>query len=128
MATIEELTSVVLRHREERMWQEIHTIPKLAAALAVEAAEFLELTLWRDQDEIRRLLSTGRGKVAASSELADVFILTLTLAADLQIDLAEALLEKLRSDAIKYPSEVVRGRATKWPDSVGGEADNREDK
>jgi NTP pyrophosphatase (non-canonical NTP hydrolase) len=123
MTTIEELTDLVLRYRDERQWQKIHSIPKLAAALAVESGELLELTLWRDEEEVKRLLSTGDGRAAAAAELADILTLTLTLAADLQIDLAAALREKLRADEVKYPPEEARGRALKRPDNVGAETD-----
>jgi NTP pyrophosphatase (non-canonical NTP hydrolase) len=47
-------------------------------------------------------------------ELADVLHSVLLLAADLKVDLGQALEQKLTKDAKKYPIEKARGRNTKY--------------
>jgi dCTP diphosphatase len=47
-------------------------------------------------------------------ELADIFLYTLRLSQKLDIDLIAAANEKMESNALKYPSDKVRGSAKKY--------------
>src|SRR3954451_24171313 len=101
------LTQRVLRHREERDWGQFHTPKELAVSLTVEAAELLSLMQWKTGEQLRHAMIDKRDKVV--DELADVLHSTLLLAADLEIDLADALKQKLAKDAVKYPVEKAKG-------------------
>ncbi|QOV89692.1 nucleotide pyrophosphohydrolase [Humisphaera borealis] len=107
-----ELTARVLRHRDERDWAQFHTPKELAISLAVEASELLALMQWQTGEALTRAVTNKRDKIV--DELADVLHSTLLLAADLKIDLAEALKQKLAKDALKYPVEKSKGRAVKY--------------
>ena len=95
------------RFNSERDWSQFHTPKDLAMALNVEAAELLELLLWKRTDEE---LDTER----LAEELSDVLITTLNLASRLQIDLASATQDKIAQNALKYPVDRARGKALKY--------------
>jgi len=110
--TLAELTSRVLRHRDERDWAQFHTPKELAISLTVESAELLALMQWQSGEALTQAMNSKRQKIV--DELADVLHSTLLLAADLKVDLAEALVQKLAKDALKYPVEKSKGRAVKY--------------
>lgn len=112
--TLADLTTRVLRHRDERDWAQFHTPKELAISLAVESAELLALMQWQTGDALKQAVAARREKIV--DELADVLHSTLLLAADLSIDLADALEQKLAKDALKYPVEKSKGRAVKYTD------------
>ena len=95
------------RFNSDRDWSQFHTPKDLAMALNVEAAELLELLLWKRTDEE---LDTER----LAEELSDVLITTLNLASRLQIDLASATQDKIAQNALKYPVDRARGKALKY--------------
>lgn len=110
--SIAELMARVLKHRDERDWAQFHTPKELAISLAVEAGELLALMQWKSGTELADYLSQKRD--AVRDELADVLHSLLLLANDLQVDLPEALEQKLIKDAAKYPVEKARGQAKKY--------------
>ena len=110
--TLSTLTAAVLKHRDERDWAQFHTPKELAISLCVEAAELLSLMQWKSARELEQALATKRDKVR--DELADVLHSLLLLADDLKIPLGEALLEKLKKDALKYPAHRARGKNLKY--------------
>jgi NTP pyrophosphatase (non-canonical NTP hydrolase) len=112
--TLEELTKRVLRFRDERDWAQFHTPKELAVSLVVEASELLALMQWKTGDDLKAAVEKRREKIR--DELADVLHSTLLLANDLDVNLAEALEQKLAKDEKKYPVEKSRGRAEKYTD------------
>jgi NTP pyrophosphatase (non-canonical NTP hydrolase) len=111
-ATLAELTQRVLHHRDQREWAQFHTPKELAVSLAVEAGELLALMQWKTGDDLTNHLAARQEKVR--DELADVLHSLLLLANDLNVDLGEALAQKLQKDAVKYPVEKSRGQAKKY--------------
>jgi len=83
----------------------------MALAIAIEAAELLELFLWKNDDEIRSVVA--QRQEALRDEIADVAIYLIELADNLNIDLGDAIREKLKKNSIKYPIERARGRSSK---------------
>lgn len=109
--TILELRKAVARFNEERDWGQYHNARNLAMALSVEAGELLELFLWSRDDGPQPPVEGRRPHVA--HELADVVICLMNLANQLDIDVSEAVVEKLSMNAKKYPIEKARGRMEK---------------
>jgi len=105
-----DLRKHIAAFRDERDWAQFHSPKNLAMAIAVEAAELLEIYLWRPDSEGH----TDEDRERTKEEIADVLILLLSLADRLDIDLAAAVGEKLARNARKYPSELVRGSAKKY--------------
>lgn len=111
-ASLESLTRRVLQHRDERNWAQFHTPKELAISLSVEAVELLSLMQWKNEAEVREVVERKHDKL--QDELADVFHSVLLLANELNIDLGEALDQKLRKDAMKYPVEKAKGKNLKY--------------
>ena len=110
--TFPELTRRVLQHRDERQWAQFHTPKELAISLCVESAELLSLMQWKSPEQVQQVVKAKRAEV--QDELADVLHSVLLLASDLEIDLGEALVQKLKKDAEKYPVSKAKGRNSKY--------------
>lgn len=104
----ERLTAFAL----ERDWDQFHNPKNLAMALAGEAGELVEHFQWLTFDEAANLPPATKDAVAL--ECADVLLFLLRLTDKLDIDLAAAAEKKLELNALKYPVEKARGRATKY--------------
>lgn len=102
------------RFADERDWQQFHTPKNLAIALSVEAAELLERFQWLTDEQSHQLESSPADFEAVRQEMADVQIYLLRLADLLGVDLEQAVRDKMRRNAEKYPVELARGNATKY--------------
>jgi NTP pyrophosphatase (non-canonical NTP hydrolase) len=112
MSELQTLRKQLKQFANEREWTSFHTPKNLASALAVEAAELLEPFQW---------LSTGHANElgeqqsqAVADEMADVLSYLILLADQLNVDLYQATLEKIKRNAQKYPVELVKGSAKKY--------------
>src|SRR2546423_7332271 len=112
MATLDELTQLILRFRADRHWEQFHNPKDVALSLTLEAAELLELTQWKNGDELREHLKAN--KEAVGDELSDILGWILILAHDQGIDLADAFTRKIAKNEQKYPVEKARGSARKY--------------
>jgi|SRR6056297_1937649 len=106
MSDIKEITGAILKFRDERDWEQFHNPKDLAVALNVEAGELLEHFLWKDADE------ADPEKVR--EELADVLNYSFLIAEKYGLDIKEIMLEKIKSNAQKYPSDKAKGSAKKY--------------
>jgi len=104
--TLIPLTKKVLKFRDDRNWAQFHTGKDIAMDLSVEAAEVLELFLWKQDDAI----NTEKLK----DELGDVFYALLLLADHYQVDLETAFINKLKKNERKYPVEKFRNSNRKY--------------
>lgn len=99
---------------DAREWERFHSPKNLATALAVEAAELLEPFQWLKEEESRQLVLYPADYQRVREEIADVMIYLLRLADQLEIDLEQAVEEKIRKNAEKYPVSLARGNAVKY--------------
>jgi NTP pyrophosphatase (non-canonical NTP hydrolase) len=106
------MLAATLKFRAKRNWQQFHTPKELALCLSLEAAEVVELMQWRDGEALRKHLAEN--KEALADELSDVVHAVLLLAHDNGIDLGAAYLRKMEKNAVKYPVEKAKDRATKY--------------
>ena len=111
MTQLEQLTAALVAFREERDWAQFHDSKNLASAIAIEAAEINELYLWKNGDAAESIDVERLGE-----ELADVMAYVLLLAYKNNINMAVALQEKMKKNALKYPVEKAKGVATKYTD------------
>lgn len=112
---IRDLAELKARLREfvaERDWDQFHSPKNLSMALAVEAAELVEIFQWLTEADSAVLDGSRRGR--AEAELADILIYLVRIADRLDIDLLQAAARKLEDNARKYPAERVRGLALKY--------------
>ena len=104
-----ELTQALLQFRDERNWAQFHTLRNLIVSLNLEAAELLELTQWKSEEEMLEI--SGE---ALRDECADVLLYLLLIADKAGINLEEAARNKLKKNAAKYPVEKSYGSSRKY--------------
>lgn len=110
--TLATLREAVRQFAAERDWEKFHSPKNLSMGMAVEAAELMEHFLWTDCEPSRAIGSDPARLQAVGEEMADVACYLLTMSNVLGIDLSEAILAKIAKNALKYPAEQYRGRAT----------------
>ena len=104
---IAELQERYERFVAERDWEEYHAPKNLAASVAVEAGELLEVFQWHDVLPAAAYEDAADVEAAAADELADVFIYGLGLAAALDIDVREAIAAKLDRNERRFDPETA---------------------
>lgn len=109
-----ELTDALRRFRDERDWAQFHTLRNLIVSLNLEAAELLELTQWKSDEEMAALSATPQAHEALRDECADVLLYLLLIADKAGIDLIDAARRKLEKNATKYPIEKSYGSSKKY--------------
>lgn len=114
MTDIEDLTARIRAFSDARSWGQFHTPKNLTMALAGEAGELLAELQWLTDDEIRTGLSDPDLRDRVRMEAADVFMYLLRFADVTGIDLAQATLDKLARNELRYPVEKSRGNASKY--------------
>lgn len=106
MDQIEQITSKIIKFRDERDWEQFHNGKDLALALSIEAAELNQLFLWKDAEDVNI--------DQLKEELADVLNYSLLLAAKYGFDVEKIIMEKIAKNAAKYPVEKSKGNAKKY--------------
>ncbi|MEC4720572.1 nucleotide pyrophosphohydrolase [Noviherbaspirillum sp. CPCC 100848] len=114
-ADLEAIRTMLIRFRDERNWKQFHNLKNLIISLNLEAAELLELTQWKSDEELLRLSSTDAGfREQLADECADVLLYLLLVAGEGGIDLLKAAEDKIRKNAEKYPVDQSYGSAAKY--------------
>jgi len=96
MCEIEELQKMVIDFRDKRGWEKFHTAKNLSMSISIESSELMELFQWHD--EISRV-----NRESLKDEIADIFIYLLLMAETVDIDICEAVKNKLDKNKEKYP-------------------------
>lgn len=111
------LNNLKMRLREfsrARDWDRFHSPKNLSMALIVEAAELVEQFQWLTEAQSAELSVEKRRDV--EQELADILIYLVRLADQLNVDLPQAVDDKIQLNERRYPADVVRGQAKKYSD------------
>lgn len=98
---IENLKKIILKFSNDRNWDKHHNPKNLTMALNVEASELLEIFQWLNLEESQNL--SDEKKEHAKQEIADIAIYLIRLCIKLDIDLEEAIIEKMKLNEKKYP-------------------------
>jgi dCTP diphosphatase len=110
--TLAQSKARVARFAQEREWNQFHSPKNLSMAMAVEAAELMEKFLWIDPKDSYQEVMANRQEI--EDELADILMYLLNFANVTNIDLSNAMENKMRQNAVKYPVEKSKGRSTKY--------------
>lgn len=97
--TLDELKQLADKFRNDRNWGKHHSTKNLAVSIAIEAAELMEKFQWDDYAD-------KNAKKEVKDELADIIVYCLYLASENNIDISEAVTNKLEKAAKKYPVEL----------------------
>ncbi len=108
------LQTALFKFRDERNWKQFHTLKNLIASVSIEAAELLELTQWKTDEEMQAAKSDPAYQQALQDECADVFMYLLLVADVAGFNLLEAATAKLKKNELKYPVGLAYGSAKKY--------------
>ena len=93
-----------LRHfAAERDWQPFHTPKNLSTALMVESAELAEIFQWMTPEQSGMAHQDAGMKQSISDEVADVLLYLLQVADRCEINIEQAVRDKLARNGLKYP-------------------------
>ena len=95
----------------ERDWDQFHSPKNLSMALSVEVAELVEHFQWLTEAQSRSLGAEELAEI--SEEIADIQIYLTRLADQIDVDIENAVSEKLKVNAGKYPVAKAYGSALK---------------
>jgi NTP pyrophosphatase (non-canonical NTP hydrolase) len=108
--TVAEMRAVVARFVAEREWEGYHDAKNVSMSVAIEAAELMEHFQWVRSEELGALLADGPTRAQVVDEVADIACYVIALANVLEIDLSDAVAQKVAKNAEKYPVARFRGR------------------
>jgi NTP pyrophosphatase (non-canonical NTP hydrolase) len=104
------LRQIMREFLRERAWEKYHTPRNLAASVAVEAGELLELFQWLTPDEAAdRARSDPDFRRAVSEEMCDVLMYCISLANSMDLPVAQSIADKMAKNRAKYPPEKFHG-------------------
>ena len=86
----------------ERDWDQFHNPKNLSMALSVEASELVEIFQWLTPEQAEAIMSTNESE-HVKEEMADVMIYLIRLAGKLNVDLEDAVADKIVKNSEKYP-------------------------
>jgi len=110
---IKEIQKKLANFANERDWDQFHSPKNLVMALTSEVGELNELYQWLNEEQ--SLLDNKNDDFSqVKHEIADIFIYLLRIADKLNIDIEDAVKEKMKINAEKYPVDLAKGNATKY--------------
>jgi len=112
LSELEELKMRLRAFAKERDWDQFHAPKNLAMALSVEVAELVEHFQWLSEDQSKSLDEKTKAEVA--DEIADVQVYLIRLADKLDVDILDAVGQKIEKNKAKYPVDKVRGKSKKY--------------
>ncbi len=107
--TLEELKALVQQFIDERDWQKYHNPKNLAMSISIESAELMEIFQWLTLEESIALKNNKAKFEQIKEEVADIIIYCLNLGNVLDIDLSQAIVEKIEKNKSKYPTSEYKG-------------------
>lgn len=109
--TVGELREAVEAFVAERDWRQFHNAKDLAISISLEASELLEEFQWLDAGQVASASADPEARERIRLELADILVYCLCLSNALELDVSDAVLEKLKIAAQKYRQEDYQGKA-----------------
>ena len=120
MISIEVLQKELQAFADERDWDQFHSPKNLSMALSVEASELVECFQWLTEEQSKNL--SPEQYQAVIDEMADVQVYLLRLATKLDVNLLEAVEQKMVKNAEKYPADKVKGSSKKYTEYLKDDA------
>ena len=109
VTTLAEIKVLIESFVEEREWKQFHNPKNLSMALSIEAAELMELFQWLTLDEAKEIMKEGNKRENAIGEIADIMIYAIAFCNRNNIDISDAINQKLEKNIQKYPSKKFKG-------------------
>ncbi|NQT97828.1 MAG: nucleotide pyrophosphohydrolase [Candidatus Marinimicrobia bacterium] len=108
--SVQELKTIVEEFIQAREWEQFHSPKNLSMALAVEAAELMNIFKWQASEAAWEALNDDKVRQDVEDELADIFVYALAFANRHNIDISSAIRSKMLKNGEKYPQEKFKGR------------------
>ncbi len=112
MKELEQIKLQLRQFADDRNWDQFHSPKNLSMALIAEAAELVEHFQWLTEEQSKSLKQDQLAKV--KEELADIQIYLIRIADKLDVDLIDAVENKIEANNKKYPADKVRGSSKKY--------------
>lgn len=106
MNDINQIIKALTDFRDERDWAQFHNPKDLSLAISIEAAELLELFLWKKAED------ANIDKV--KDELADILSFAFLLAEKYNLNIKDIIMDKIAKNDQKYPVAKAKGTAKKY--------------
>jgi NTP pyrophosphatase (non-canonical NTP hydrolase) len=103
--------------KEKRDWEKFHEPKNIAMSISIEASELMEHFQWKDNVPIEKIKEDNELMAGVREELADVILYSLSMAQRLDIDIEEAVLEKLDENRERFDEETaedIKGELDEW--------------
>lgn len=119
MASDQSTTIAALKERvkqfvDDRDWAKYHNPKDVAVSITIEAAELVEIFQWVKDSEQDKVTGDSAKMRKLKDELADVLIYCVSLANVLDIDIGQAVFQKIAKNEGKYPVERIKGNYRKY--------------
>lgn len=98
---INKIDLLLKKFNQERDWEKFHSPKNLIMALTGEIGELNEVFQWKTEEESLNL--SPQELIQVSDEIADIAIYLLILKSALNIDLEQAILNKIIKNKEKHP-------------------------
>ncbi|WP_148552135.1 nucleotide pyrophosphohydrolase [Paraclostridium bifermentans] len=115
MDRLKSIQKEIIEFRDERDWKKFHNPKDIAISLNIEAGELLECFQWKTDSDIKKIIKSNN-KIDIEDEIADVANYLILLCNELDIDLFDAIENKLEKNKKKYPVEKCKGKSNKYTD------------
>lgn len=108
--TIQEMRSLIDSFADERDWQQFHSPKNLSMSISIESAELMELFQWLSLEDAKKVMESGKTSENAIDEIADVLIYAFAFCIRNNIDISDAIRQKMKKNIKKYPKDKYKGR------------------
>ena len=107
--TIAELRSLIDSFVDERDWQQFHSPKNLSMSISIESSELMELFQWLSLEEAKEVMKAGETRENAIDEIADIIIYAIAFCNRNNIDISNAIKQKMEKNIKKYPADKFKG-------------------
>lgn len=111
---IARLSAAQDKFAKDRDWEQFHSPKNLVMALTGEVGELSEIFQWMSEADSKNAGTHPTTSQAVKDELADVLLYLVRLSSALNVDLNEAVHQKLQKNAEKYPADKAKGSSKKY--------------
>ena len=108
------LEKKIFEFSDDRQWEQFHSIKNLSMALSVESSELVEIFQWMTEIQSNNVANDNVKFPKVRDEIADIFIYLIRISSKLNINLEEAVLNKMETNIAKYPVEQFIGSSKKY--------------
>lgn len=102
MNTFEQLQTRAAQFTDNLNWRQFHSPKNLSMALAVEAAELMEIFQWSENEQSIEQMHDPEIQKLVEDEVADILIYVLHFANATNIDLEKIVNKKLTKNEVRF--------------------------